>query len=286
MKNIRHAVFESNSSSTHSFSISNKPEGMLETLPVLEDGSITLTGGSFGWSWEKFTDAQTKANYASVYAFDASENGKFSDPTLMGMLTQVIQDHTGAKIVHYDMGDSSIDHQSAYSENGVPSFFADKDTLKNWIFNPKSILFTGNDNEKEPPNLTDAEDTIYSHEFVMGDYSIKLKSYPESQEDIKDLISDSVYQKAFSDYPYPGEFDWENLSDDDQAYWVHHEKRKLFENNIYYIINARWEKEFGVDSFSDIEDNIVLLYQKKYDDDLNKEVLGKSKVVSFLIKEI
>lgn len=67
MKNIRNKVFETNSSSTHSISISANSKGLYDTI-VPENKVITLSGGKFGWEWSKFNDLLTKADYAYEYA--------------------------------------------------------------------------------------------------------------------------------------------------------------------------------------------------------------------------
>jgi len=52
---IRQSVFETNSSSAHSISL-GKDTGkqfLLDTLYPDQNGTITLTGGEFGWDWFK-----------------------------------------------------------------------------------------------------------------------------------------------------------------------------------------------------------------------------------------
>src|SRR5579885_45905 len=97
MKNIRNKVFETNSSSSHSISIYNATKGLYDTITPDSNGVITLTGGEFGWEWEKYNDAITKANYAAVFAL--------GDQQMTDMLVQVIKDHTGAKEVEITCSD-------------------------------------------------------------------------------------------------------------------------------------------------------------------------------------
>lgn len=142
MKNTRNNVFETNSSSTHSVSIVENTKGIYDTLPVSEQ-TVILNGGEFGWEWQKYNDALTKANYATVFAASDKEKTK--------MLISVIKEHTGAKKVVIDLGDSYIDHQSDINEGGAGSeAFINKKFLKEFIFNPECILITGNDNEESP----------------------------------------------------------------------------------------------------------------------------------------
>ena len=126
MKNIRHNVFETNSSSTHSICISEYSDGILDTLGVDDDGVLHLEGGQFGWEIEDYYEKRD-------------------------MLVKVLKDHTGAKEVSFDfsLDDykhnnwSYIDHQSAGTSFEA---FASEHTLKMFIFNPKSWLHTDNDN--------------------------------------------------------------------------------------------------------------------------------------------
>lgn len=145
--NIRHGVFETNSSSTHSISISSDSHGVLETLIPDDDGNLTITVDKyFGWEWRRYKDTLTKAQYAAI-ACDALDK--------MDMLEEIMLEHTGAKSVEFEFktdakGDVyGIDHQSLYG-NFVDSILICKSDLKNFIFNPDVWLITGNDNEEKP----------------------------------------------------------------------------------------------------------------------------------------
>ncbi len=191
MKNIRHNVFETNSSSTHSISISHNSSGIYDTIIPDEDGVITLTGGKFGWAWESFNDPMTKASYCAVDRQNISSDKE--------MLERVIKKHTGAKKVVMDFSldyssptYSYIDHQSVGT---AAEAFASDETLKDFIFNPKSFLFTGNDNEESPPNFFDVDPSIkYNYELSIKDCSLteKFISSP-SEEDLKESISRLVH---------------------------------------------------------------------------------------------
>lgn len=141
MRVERKGVFETNSSSMHSISISDDVE-YYETIYPDENGIIILIGGEFGWEIEKYNDAWTKANYAAV---DVNGNKEKTS-----MLKKVIREHTGAKEVKISLSCNwknpemcYIDHQSVGTSEDA---FFSEDTLKNWIFNPKSWLKTDNDN--------------------------------------------------------------------------------------------------------------------------------------------
>lgn len=142
MKTIRQGTFETNSSSTHAVSIV-RGERDYNGIPVREDGSIYLTGGEFGWQWEKYNDAETKANYCAVDAWN--------NPERLQMLTDVLKEHTGAKDVVFNLSCdyrspnwSYIDHQSWGELNQA---WHNEENLADFIFCNDSWLYLGNDND-------------------------------------------------------------------------------------------------------------------------------------------
>jgi len=140
MINKRTNVFETNSSSSHSISIASS--GTLDTLEMDENATITLNGGQFGWGYDEYCDALTKANYCAV---DCHKDSRMEQ-----MLIDVIMEHTGCREVvlnietDWNSGNwSYIDHQSQGTSHEA---FCDKETLKQFIFNPNSWLIIDNDN--------------------------------------------------------------------------------------------------------------------------------------------
>ena len=153
MKKTRQQVFETNSSSTHSISISKLNDNdILDVLIPDEDGNIVLHGGEFGWELETYNDAQSKASYAAIYvmqwAREDSENFK-------EILIDIIKEQTGCNEVIFDFSskynDESgkewayIDHQSV-EDKDLHYMFEDPSKLRNFIFNKQSVLETDNDN--------------------------------------------------------------------------------------------------------------------------------------------
>jgi hypothetical protein len=138
MINIRHGVFETNSSSTHSISISisKSTEGLYSTIVPDSNGVITLKGGYFNWEEDEFSDALTKCNYCAVDCVGDIEKSN--------MLIEVIKEHTGAKKVKIVLSENAyIDHQSRETSYKA---FKNKKLLKEFLFNVNSTLTTDNDN--------------------------------------------------------------------------------------------------------------------------------------------
>lgn len=201
MKTIRHNVFETNSSSTHSISINSTTE-LYDSITPDSNGVITLTGGEFGWEWQQYNDALTKANYCAV---DSYGNGD-----LEKMLRDVIMEHTGAKDVVFDLTTdyrqdnySYIDHQSVGTSHPA---FSSSDNLKNFIFNPKSYLFTGNDNGDEPANFYDVGVEDFTHQIVLEGsrevYKLKQSDINDSAkivDAVLNLFSRNIYNQYNSD---------------------------------------------------------------------------------------
>ena len=172
---LRSNMFETNSSSMHSISIGpDCKEDMMDSSSLRPDssGTIELRGGEFGWSEEKFTDAYTKANYLAVWV-KVYSNQKEKDRKL---LNAVLKKQTGAKKIEWAFSTdwkgrnlSYIDHQSdnvaaelfdckmAWAREGSGEYknvsvkgkttrtkVAEK--IRQFVFNPKSVLVTDNDN--------------------------------------------------------------------------------------------------------------------------------------------
>jgi len=185
MKKIRSKVFETNSSSSHSISIVEGEEGFYDTIYPDEKGIIILGGEEFGWEWEKYTCALTKATYCAQDCWH--------DPDKRDMLIEVLQEQTGAITIEFDYS-GYIDHQSNGTSHDA---FVNKQSLKDFIFNPKSILFTGNDNSDAPPNFYDPIDAVYDKKLViegLKDYSLIYQGMSE------DILSENI-SKMMYDHP-------------------------------------------------------------------------------------
>ena len=191
-KLIRTGVFETNSSSSHSISISADSDYILDGTTLVPDynGEIKLRGGQFGWEWERFFDANTKANYCAV---GCQNNDYFTD-----MLIEVIKEQTGADEVTISLGDSYIDHDSTEVYEAA---FVDKETLRNFIFNKKSMLYTGNDNSGPTPNFYDPANVLYRYELRLSNstQSFKFPIYPSAKEIGEALDELAAYVKLGRD---------------------------------------------------------------------------------------
>lgn len=130
MNTIRKGVFETNSSSTHSISLEQGNEW--DTIKADDDGIIRIYTRNFGWEWQTYNNARTKAEYC------------YTDYVDQDLLREVIQEFTGCEVEFCDDDECyGIDHQSS----GIARYeLKTKEKLTNFIFNKSSLLFTGNDN--------------------------------------------------------------------------------------------------------------------------------------------
>lgn len=195
---------ETNSSSSHSVVVSDKEFSLQDISSELipeDNGKIMIHGHSFNWEWEKYNDVITKTQYAiaaSIY-----------DDEKIERIKKVFKEFSGYDLEIEDENDSdklrsifSVDHNSS---DIFDDFLQTDETLKNFIFNPQSWLFLGNDNS-EPPvgfykvyNINNYKNpaAIASVDFgdEIGRIDFELFSYPGGilqeleDEDNQDLLA-------------------------------------------------------------------------------------------------
>lgn len=138
---IRKGVFETNSSSCHSVSISNDVS-TTSNLDV-ENGVVSLDYCEYGWSGPSCRSPYDKACYAATWVRNYGTNEQFD------MFLEVIRENTGAVVIEIPEGDDSyyrtghIDHQSV---DTIESYFSNKKILKSFLFNDKYSVLIDNDN--------------------------------------------------------------------------------------------------------------------------------------------
>lgn len=287
-KQIRQSVFETNSSSTHSISISPDSKGIYETIVPDDNGVIVLTGGQYGRVWEKYNDPLTKANYCAVDVFKQEDS--------KDMLKKVIIEHTGAKDVifgfttEYENGNleySYIDHDS---EGCTCSAFESEQTLKNFLFNPESWLYLSEDNGVQPPNFYDHPDTVYKYVLkVEGtDLVEKFVEYPTRSK----MVTDNSYGEG-----YTHEID--ELKEALYRILSRHPQERYSNNYLPYDYDLeKWrDKEFNsyelcyydrhnVNSFSNIEKGYVTLYRFKTGYGKDQTIVSSKLDLKYSIDEI
>lgn len=144
----RHGVFETNSSSTHSISI--QPGDFKPDRLFTNHGVLRIFAGEFGWEREAYNDPLSKASYCLTYVKTGGETGGREQ-----MLREVLEEEVGGKVEFVPLGHDPtdgddwgyIDHQSHIGKrDACGDAFESKESLRAFIFNPKSTLVTDNDN--------------------------------------------------------------------------------------------------------------------------------------------
>lgn len=157
MRKIRQHVFETNSSSLHSITVSAHE-------PNVHPDSIHFECGEFGWEVEEYTHFIDKASYlwtAVVHIFGeyvGSENGIYR---LEGDEYQAIKEKIKKACIDYGVKDVTfqerfrgrgwsddagyIDHTP--DRDFVDELVNDEDRLQRFLFSDDSCIATGNDND-------------------------------------------------------------------------------------------------------------------------------------------
>ena len=173
MIQIRQGVFETNSSSTHAISIApyTKDIQVPEYFKFSHDRE-------FGWERATYQDAETKAAYLWVAACSQYDSIKNKDTLLRikaeltrilmeyGVKTVIFQDAEYVKSKYYDDREyldinGYIDH-SGELDGWVDDLIDEPELVISYLFNNKSQVMTGNDNDDDGVSFTsDAVYTIY-----------------------------------------------------------------------------------------------------------------------------
>jgi hypothetical protein len=157
----RHAVFETNSSSTHSITMGPASEGLIDTgWYINENGHIRIPLMEFGWEDEDYSDFESKLAYASLYVRDWARAGSYGErddekdaekkALYWSILLNVVQARTKCTDLVWESSYSKwaegyIDHQSVES-NDLDYLFEDPARLDDFLFSTESVLHTQNDN--------------------------------------------------------------------------------------------------------------------------------------------
>lgn len=122
----RTAIFETNSSSTHSITIADG-KFVFDKIPIEKDGVCRIYGRDFYGSEELFS-ATSKASYAMVEAYMEK------DVTKIEMLKTVIE--AVVKVpVEFTYNDEFIERNDGYEGEDI---FESAESLMRFIFNPMS----------------------------------------------------------------------------------------------------------------------------------------------------
>lgn len=278
-KIVRNSVFETNSSSSHSISMSkDNMEFVMDTIYPDQDGVINVLGEEFGWAWVKFNDAMTKLAY--VMQDQGAQH--------MDMIVEVVKEQTGALEVNFDENGGYIDHDSYGTAEEVCH---SKDALKNFIFNKNSWLFTGNDNTQPDPTFYDVPEfkggrqilPRYKYELVVDGLEKTTKylhepSDEELKQGIDSIVGDALLTKEG------------NFIEDNSFYWQISRPR-----GEYYEKKWSVDQDYSTKEIRFLKENDERFYEieKKFEenkklkwDAKRKKIIEEALTVPGLIKTV
>lgn len=160
MRQIRHSVFETNSSSTHSITIKHKGLGN-NSMKVQDDGYIHTALGEFGWEIADYRSQEDRLSYLvtmlaekhgfnTIWCDDETAAERISD--LMKtkdfkQLSDEVGNYARCRGVIIDNSQGYIDHQSHEYYNTLNDFLREYRTdIVEFVFGRGNIVHTDNDN--------------------------------------------------------------------------------------------------------------------------------------------
>lgn len=169
MKQIRRSVFETNSSSSHSISMTSRADNFVN--PKTEYIYDTAEFGEYGWENEWYGSVNGKLNYVftmiqyhikhpkytAEFSYEEKVIDRVFNSSYFKWLKELFLDYVGRELIvnkpvyvegsfSYPLG--YIDHQST---DILDEWWADdektfKENMKDLIFNNRYAIVTGNDN--------------------------------------------------------------------------------------------------------------------------------------------
>ena len=130
---IRAAIFETNSSSTHSLTVKNT-DLKYETPKV--GNKVVISTGEYGWGPEELVGWEAKASYLATYAWLYGE--EYHRDKLIKVLEEYLKVPVCVQVLEY----SHIDHQSTEAARDM---FTDP-PMKDIIFSKNYKIRIDNDN--------------------------------------------------------------------------------------------------------------------------------------------
>lgn len=213
MHTIRHNVFETNSSSTHSITL--QPRSGKQNIK-----GMTVYFDEFGWEFKRYNDAATKASYIYT-ALD--EN----DPPGLKKFRRVWNELVKKEDLKLQPKEESswhyVDHGCEHLLDMLKEYpkLETYQGLYDFIACGSNWLFTGNDNSEEPPNHKTTPEELKKMRTVitLGGASMRCMSDSAS---ILTALTSLCYQST------------DILRDDRSSYWSF-DHSQLNPNNEYVV---------------------------------------------------
>jgi hypothetical protein len=158
---IRKAVFETNSSSSHSLTLSKGDVQMRTFSPeTVKAGRFAVGCDEYGWNWERFYKPENKLWYLVTAATGGCIDAHGSPEEVTAELREtnskidqicrVVEQHTGVELVMIPGSEGYIDHESVGEDSKV---YESDEVLRQFLFGTDAFVETGNDNSGPPEKI-------------------------------------------------------------------------------------------------------------------------------------
>ena len=176
MKSIRRNTFETNSSSSHSISLTNDYSDYQYQLvsdyseDYTDDDTLVINLGEYGWSWNTYIEPTDKLRYLLTqlaemlgcntwcdhlsYEQEAEYKETIYESDEFNIIEETIARNTPYKKLVIGSLKGYVDHQSARSPQSCLNAVGGV-SYEEFIFNPNVKIRTGNDDEYDPEEDTD-----------------------------------------------------------------------------------------------------------------------------------
>lgn len=169
MRKVRYGLFETNSSSIHTIAIPCD----YEDVEVPE--KVYLRHGEFGWDQKEYDDPQSKISYMFEVCIDLTQIKVYAkkclaDPNIKNQgewwasywrrilerlkyddyverFKELLREMGVKEIQEYSSGEGYVDHGDSWANEFV-ELFDDVEKMKQFLFNDKAVISTGNDNDE------------------------------------------------------------------------------------------------------------------------------------------
>lgn len=187
---IRQGIFETNSSSSHSFSMG--PEGRFDdVLPISSDGVIEVPSDSW-YEGNKTNDPLDKLSYLLSFIWSIKDDWEKD----RDFVYKVILDFTGASKINFTPL-VQIDHQSLDIID--PRDIKDPEFIKEFVFNSGTWLYLVWDSyDPEPGFYEDSEKDkkpfyIIRFDSIKEELIVHYRDFNEYTDVIDDFLSEFTY---------------------------------------------------------------------------------------------
>jgi hypothetical protein len=176
VKKVRHSVFETNSSSSHSLTLVKSDLSTIGlSKDVLRKGVVDVGVSEYGWEWFRYYTPTNKLSYLLTQITDGDLDGRdtatlIEDFPMIHRMARVLKEHTGCEL-HIFNSSGYVDHDSVGVGMAVLS---SDESLREFLFSESSYVETSNDNSSAPWTIsTDKSQEFYYSPFytdIPSDY--------------------------------------------------------------------------------------------------------------------